>query len=557
MERSSPLAAMQPPSMMGHWGYQSDIHKRNVQYPSFDSFGPNSFNFRDLSMKKPSSGDYFTLKPLRGSSPTSSLAADLSQNFHIDQSPQLPTPRKSLFSANIFSAMNNREPLLTPPPPSSSPVPVSDSMDVSPLPHKVPRALEIQIRDDPSRAEISPTSVSGFTPTQNKFHGGLSGPLKQPPQERRKHTLLRPSLTRTKGFSTNTVVKPAGTAGLVPPFTFGTAAKPQDASPLPLGECFSQSPQQPGKAGTAAQAPTSGMMATSRPKQPFWGSGANVRNGSPVAGHVRKQSAPIVRPRKQFRRSLSMFEHPDDVMRSEQNARSPAATLAAVMDADETPALCLPYFVPDDEPDSLPRISKTTLIDVLDGKYQESCSDTLIVDCRFEYEYEGGHIDGAVNFNNKELLASKIFECGSQAPTMLIFHCEYSAHRAPIMAKFIRGRDRAINHFRYPQLTFPEVYILDGGYSGFFEDHRERCFPQNYVEMGAKEHAETCEREMGRLRRKKLSRAQTFAFGQSPNQVQDSPTAQGRSKDESMMDVSSPYEHPDPRRSISRRMASY
>ena len=35
-------------------------------------------------MKKPSS-DYFTLRPVRGSSPTSSLAADLSQNFHIDK----------------------------------------------------------------------------------------------------------------------------------------------------------------------------------------------------------------------------------------------------------------------------------------------------------------------------------------------------------------------------------------------------------------------------------------------------------------------------------------
>lgn len=35
-------------------------------------------------MKK-ASGDYFGLNPVRGSSPTASLAADLSQNFHIDQ----------------------------------------------------------------------------------------------------------------------------------------------------------------------------------------------------------------------------------------------------------------------------------------------------------------------------------------------------------------------------------------------------------------------------------------------------------------------------------------
>jgi M-phase inducer tyrosine phosphatase len=47
--------------------------------------GPNSFNFRDLSMKKKSGGDYFTLQPMRGSSPTTSLAADMSSNLHMDQ----------------------------------------------------------------------------------------------------------------------------------------------------------------------------------------------------------------------------------------------------------------------------------------------------------------------------------------------------------------------------------------------------------------------------------------------------------------------------------------
>jgi len=35
-------------------------------------------------MKK-TTPDYFTLRPARGSSPTASLAADLSSNFHIDQ----------------------------------------------------------------------------------------------------------------------------------------------------------------------------------------------------------------------------------------------------------------------------------------------------------------------------------------------------------------------------------------------------------------------------------------------------------------------------------------
>jgi M-phase inducer tyrosine phosphatase len=84
MEHSSPLAAMQPPSMLFGRCFRSDAP---TSFPSFGArkmFGPNSFNFKDLSMKKPQQ-DYFNAKPIHGSSPAASLAADLSQNFHIDQ----------------------------------------------------------------------------------------------------------------------------------------------------------------------------------------------------------------------------------------------------------------------------------------------------------------------------------------------------------------------------------------------------------------------------------------------------------------------------------------
>ena len=48
--------------------------------------------------------------------------------------------------------------------------------------------------------------------------------------------------------------------------------------------------------------------------------------------------------------------------------------------------------------------------------------------------------------------------------------------------------------------------------------------------MDAKEHANACERGLGRIKqqRGKLSRAQTFAFGQHGEQMDDSPTASGR-----------------------------
>lgn len=254
-------------------------------------------------------------------------------------------------------------------------------------------------------------------------------------------------------------------------------------------------------------------------------------NGSPVANaYVKKPTVTAARPRKQVRRSLSMFQHPDDVMKERDTYEHPVpvSTLQSVKDIDSPYQPKLPHFKPD-EPDSLPRIQQDTLINVLNGDYSSHYSKVTVVDCRFEYEYKGGHIEGAVNYNDKDLLASDLFADAAASNTLLILHCEYSVHRAPRMAKAIRNRDRAVNAHQYPKLSYPEMYILDGGYSKFFEQYRTKCFPQNYVEMEHKDHEQACERGMGKLKqRQKLSRAQTFAFGQQSCQMEDSPTGMAR-----------------------------
>jgi hypothetical protein len=125
-------------------------------------------------------------------------------------------------------------------------------------------------------------------------------------------------------------------------------------------------------------------------------------------------------------------------------------------------------------------------------------------------------------------------------------------------AKFVRSQDRKENAHRYPALHYPEVYILDGGYSSFYHTNSTRCFPQNYLRMDAKEHEQSCERGLNKLRqRSKLNRAHTFAIGQHSCQMEDSPTALGRSKSGGnifMLGDDSPNVG---RIGASRRMASY
>lgn len=253
-----------------------------------------------------------------------------------------------------------------------------------------------------------------------------------------------------------------------------------------------------------------------------------------------------------------MFEHPGDVMKQEKKDYTPSG-LQSIMDIDDTYQLKLPHFIPCDEPESLPRIQGSTMIDVLNGEYATQFEDTIVVDCRFEYEYNGGHINGAINCCDKEELAAKLFPLNPSPNTLIIFHCEYSHHRAPGMASFIRRRDRLVNSEHYPRLTYPEMYILEGGYSEFFKSHSTRCFPESYLQMDSKDHEDACERGMDKVRRRaKLSRAQTFAFGQQSCQMEDSPTASGSRSADSVLPMDLLVDQSFmASRMHARRMASY
>nr|XP_015858519.2 M-phase inducer phosphatase 2 isoform X2 [Peromyscus maniculatus bairdii] len=131
-------------------------------------------------------------------------------------------------------------------------------------------------------------------------------------------------------------------------------------------------------------------------------------------------------------------------------------------------------------------ISPETMVALLTGKFSNIVEKFVIVDCRYPYEYEGGHIKNAVNLPLERdaetfLLQRPITPCSLDKRVILIFHCEFSSERGPRMCRFVRERDRAAND--YPSLYYPEMYILKGGYKEFFPQHPNFCEPQNYRPM--------------------------------------------------------------------------
>ncbi|ESO00033.1 hypothetical protein HELRODRAFT_83726 [Helobdella robusta] len=177
--------------------------------------------------------------------------------------------------------------------------------------------------------------------------------------------------------------------------------------------------------------------------------------------------------------------------------RSQADSIKKYLDEEDESANLIadfsaPYILPvlqDGKHSDLKAITHNTLTDVLLGKYDNVLDSCTIIDCRYPYEYEGGHIMGARNFYTKDSILSEFILSnaglctGNQNKNILVFHCEFSSERGPKMCRFLRNKDREINENNYPHLFYPEIYLLENGYKEFFHNHIDLCYPALYKPM--------------------------------------------------------------------------
>nr|XP_046173681.1 M-phase inducer phosphatase 1-B-like [Oncorhynchus gorbuscha] len=138
-------------------------------------------------------------------------------------------------------------------------------------------------------------------------------------------------------------------------------------------------------------------------------------------------------------------------------------------------------------------ITVDTMSALLEGKFSCLVESFVVVDCRYPYEYQGGHIKGALSLPNTDkavdqLLSQRLKAHSPDKRLVLVLHCEFSSERAPRTCHLLRSVDRSMNE--YPALHYPELYVLKGGYRDFYHSHQEHCEPQAYCPMHHEDHRE-------------------------------------------------------------------
>ncbi|KAG5368736.1 M-phase inducer phosphatase [Yarrowia sp. C11] len=478
------------------------------------------------------------------------LAPDLSATVHLE-TPTLPTPRRSLFTAKTPAFLN-----LPPPNDSSTPcgVPMKKSLSMmepmSPLSAgsdssisfgssisstSTSSASSLQMhrlrKNNRSTSSLRLTSAGvSFDPIDEegslrkpfRFSLELDSPRARPAPQAFVHSMNEAgdssmdtdedglgSLSQSFRLGGNSASQ-TNTHGLnFNGFTLGSSA----VADKPLGSAG-------GAAASSADTTLEDVTDTpsARPVRPSL---------NPLCKRTyNSSSTPFAAKFKRPRRTHSMFQDPKELMQEElDEEKEMVRRLSLSPDVNNNVDS---FLVSSDctlesfsvEGDPFRRIKRETLVEILDGQHSHYYDRHVVIDCRFEYEYEGGHIDGAININSKDRLEELLTDeerllgnpCANlerpgkrsgdaRKRTLLVFHCEYSAHRGPRMAMHLRNRDRRLNMTNYPHLNFPDVVILQGGYNHFFEQFHTRCYPPQYVEMNDSMHKSTCEREMGRFRR--------------------------------------------------------
>ena len=156
--------------------------------------------------------------------------------------------------------------------------------------------------------------------------------------------------------------------------------------------------------------------------------------------------------------------------------------------SDFSKSYCLPTIT--GKHSDLKSISPEIMAHLVRGDFSDAVGSCQVIDCRYPYEFEGGHIRQASNIWERDSMLKRFMNSDenkqpaeSKKRNIIVFHCEFSSERGPKMSRFLRKMDREANKACYPSLYYPELYLLEGGYKAFYEQYPELCDPHKYTPM--------------------------------------------------------------------------
>jgi rhodanese-related sulfurtransferase len=124
-------------------------------------------------------------------------------------------------------------------------------------------------------------------------------------------------------------------------------------------------------------------------------------------------------------------------------------------------------------PGHIPYVSTATVASLLTEPILNHFRRVVIADTRSIQEYTEGHIRGA---RSVRAVSDLIPLFKDPEDVCIIMHCEFTSKRAPSLALDFRNYDRQVNLGGERALSFPELYLMEGGFAEFHRKYRELCF---------------------------------------------------------------------------------
>lgn len=139
------------------------------------------------------------------------------------------------------------------------------------------------------------------------------------------------------------------------------------------------------------------------------------------------QSKPASPMKALFKRQFSATE--ESIMCAVQRSSTEPDLIG-----DFSKSYCLPLT--NGRHQDLKSITSETLARLMKGEFTETVESFKVIDCRYPYEFKGGHISGAVNIYTKDQISellqkSRIPSTSTSKRHILVFHCEFSSERGP------------------------------------------------------------------------------------------------------------------------------